>query len=316
MDISVIIPNYNGENLLKKNIPRVISVLTDFAKKRQREIEIIITDDASEDNSIQVSKTLIEKYSDIPIKLIESNLNSGFSGNVNRGVKEAVGEILLLLNTDVIPKAGFLEPLLKHFENEEVFAVACMDESIENEKIVLRGRGIGQWKRGFLIHSKGSLEKSDTLWVSGGSGAFRRSIWNELKGLNELYNPFYWEDIDLSYRALKSGYKLIFEKKSVVIHEHEKGAIKSKFSSSDVKRIAYRNQFIFVWLNATDLMILLLHILWLPVHLISGLFRLDGSFFAGLFKALILVPKIVKSRSYNVKAFKKGDREVTSVFET
>ena len=116
--------------------------------------------------------------------------------------------LYILFNTDVYPDKDFLTPLLSHFKDEKVFAVGCMDKSIEGKDVVLRGRGIGVWKRGFLVHEKGEIEKSDTLWVSGGSGAFRKSIWDKLGGLNELYNPFYWEDIDLSYRAQNQDTKL------------------------------------------------------------------------------------------------------------
>jgi len=104
-----------------------------------------------------------------------------------------------------------------------------MDESIEHGKVVLRGRGIGKWQRGFLTHSLGDLNKTDTLWVSCGSGAFRASIYRKIGGLNNIYNPFYWEDIDLSYKAQKAGFKVIFEPKSKVIHEHSKGAIASNY---------------------------------------------------------------------------------------
>ena len=317
MDISVVIPNFNGENLLKKNIPKLIEVLEDFIQTSGKRIEVIIADDNSQDESIGVIKDLILKYqgsNGLLIKLVEGKSNIGFSGNVNRGVREATGDFLLLLNTDVIPRKGFLQPLLVHFKDPEMFAVACMDESVEGGKVILRGRGIGSWKRGFLIHSKGSIEKTNTLWISGGSGLFRKSIWDKLGGLNEIYNPFYWEDIDLSYRALKSGFKIAFEKESKVIHEHETGAIKSRFSSFDVKTMAYRNQYIFVWQNLTDLNLKLIHVMWLPYYFAKAVLNKDASFFLGFFKALNLIPKIIESNSKRKKLFIKSDKEVTAPF--
>jgi len=312
MDISVIIPNYNGENILRKNMPKVIEVLEDYIKESKKQVEIILIDDCSEDSS----KKIIEDFvinsvnSEIKIKSFYNKKNYGFSSTINNGVKNAEGEILILLNTDVIPKKGFIKPLLNRFADEKVFAVGCVDESLENGSIVLRGRGVGKWKRGFLIHSAGKLDKSDTLWVSGGSGAFNRKIWERLGGLNELYNPFYWEDIDLSYRAIKSGYKVFFEKDSVVRHEHETGTIKSKFSLFNVKTIAYRNQFMFVWENG-DFTKIILNILFLPYHFFKALINYDKAFFLGLFKALIIFPKIVQSSSKNRKFFIRSDKDVT-----
>ena len=307
MKLSVVIPNYNGEKLLKNNIPVVISELEKF----KHEWEIIIIDDKSADNSINVLKLLTKEYKNL--KYFVNEKNYGFSTTVNRGVGKAKGEILLLLNTDVRPEENFLEPLLKNFEDEKVFAVGCLDKSIEGSNVVLRGRGLGEWKKGFLIHKRAEVDKKSTLWVSGGSGAFRKSIWDKLSGLNELYNPFYWEDIDLSYRAQKSGYKVLFEPKSIVIHEHEKGAIKSKYSEKDVKIISYRNQFIFVWENATDYSLQFLHFAYLPYHILKALINKDTAFFIGFFKALIMFPKILKSSIAHQKLFVIKDSQVINL---
>ncbi|MBI3984697.1 MAG: glycosyltransferase family 2 protein [Candidatus Levybacteria bacterium] len=304
MNLSVVIPNYNGAQILGKNLPKILKELEDFGK----EYEIIIVDDGSEDNSIEV----IKKFPKIKLFLNPKNL--GFSSTVDRGVEEASGQLILLLNTDVYPEKGFLGPLVDCFEDEKVFAVGCMDKSIEKEKIVLRGRGIGSWQRGFLVHSRGEVDRTDTLWVSGGSGMFRKSIWVKLGGLNRLFDPFYWEDIDLSYRALKSGFKVLFEPKSIVFHEHEKGVIKKKFSPFDVKVIAYRNQFTFVWTNLTDFDLLIKHILFLPYHMLKAIIGLDGAFYLGFFKALIILPKSLTVRYNNKKLFVKSDKEITQQF--
>ncbi|MDP2649867.1 MAG: glycosyltransferase family 2 protein [bacterium] len=298
MTISVVIPNYNGEKILEKNLPKVLDAVGDA--------EVIVVDDASADGSLEVLSSYKSK-----IKIIKNEKNLGFSSTVNKGVKEARGEIVILLNTDVAPEKTFLKPLLYDFKDDNIFAVGCMDKSIEQGTVVFRGRGIGSWKKGFLIHSKGEVNKADTLWVGGGSGAFRKSIWEKLRGFNTLYDPFYWEDIDLSYRALKSGYKIIFEPKSVVIHEHEKGAIKSNYSNFKVKTIAYRNQFIFVWKNATDLNLQFSHLLWLPYHFVKAFVKGDKAFFIGFFTALFRLPKIISSSLEDQRMFILKDSQVT-----
>lgn len=222
----------------------------------------------------------------------------------------ATGEILILLNSDVVPYKDFLAPLVAYFNDSQVFAIGCMDESIENDKKVLRGRGVGRWNKGFFIHSEGKLNKNDSLWVSGGSGAFRMSIWNKLKGLDVLYNPFYWEDIDLSYRGLKAGYKISFASDSRVIHEHEKGAIKSKYRPASIQKIAYRNQFIFIWKNITDVNLIFSHIIWLPYHFLSAFKRKDWEFFVGFFRAFLLFPRIMQSRERAKKLFTISDKTI------
>jgi len=308
MNISIIIPNYNGEELLRKNLPKVIESVRDYKDN----VEVILVDDCSSDNSIDEIKNQKSKIKNTnqKLKIIKNEKNLGFSSTVNRGIKESKGEIIVLLNTDVSPEKDFLTPLISHFKDERLFAVGCMDKSIEDGKITLRGRGVGKWQRGFLVHSRGEVDKTNTLWVNGGSGAFRKSIWDKLGGLDTLYNPFYWEDIDLSYRAIKSGYKILFEPKSVVVHEHEKGSIKKKYSASQIKTIAYRNQFIFVWKNATDLDLQLLHIFWLPFHLVKAIIRLDLAFLLGFFQACTLLSRIIWTRIKSQKHFVKSDKQV------
>lgn len=307
MKISIIIPNYNGEKLLKKNLPAVFAAAKYYEKETREKVEAIIVDDYSTDNSI-------EQIKDEEVKIFKNDKNLGFSSTANRGVEESDGDIVVLLNTDVKPEKDFLVPLLKHFEDEKVFAVGCMDKSIENGKIVLRGRGVGKWSKGFLVHAKGEVDKSDTLWVSGGSGAFRKSIWQKLNGFSILYNPFYWEDIDLSYRALKSGYNVVFKASSVVLHEHQKGIIKRQYSKDKIKTIAYRNQLIFVWKNITDFDYQLQHFFWLPYHFLKALLHLDWPFFYGFFQAFILLPKIIQSSIEAQKIFVKKDKEVIKEF--
>lgn len=304
MSISIVIPNFNGKIIIQKNLSKVLDSLKDFKGEK----EIIFVDDASKDGSLEYLKSLKEK--DVKIYVLSNSKNLGFSSSVNKGVESAKNEIVILLNTDVSPQKDFLKPLLEHFKEENVFAVGAMDKSIEGDKVVLRGRGLGVWRKGFLVHRRGEVDKTNTLWVSGGSSAYRKSIWDKLGGLNELYNPFYWEDIDLSYRALKSGYKILFEAKSIVTHEHLKGAIKENYSDAKIKATAYRNQFIFVWENATDYKLLTQHFVYLPYHLVNAILRGDLAFFIGFFKALSLILKIVKSSLKYQKYFVKKDSEV------
>ena len=288
MKISIVIPNYNGQKLLENNLPKLIEVLDKFSK----DIEIIISDDCSKDESIRVVEEFINKGH--KIKLLVNDKNLGFAANVDRAVKSVSGEIIILLNTDVVPEEGFLAPLLERFKDPNVFAVGCLEKSLEpNGEIILRGRGLGQWKNGFLIHRRGEINKENTLWVSGGSGAFRTSIWRKLGGMVPLYSPFYWEDIDLSYRALKSGYKIYFEKRSKVVHEHERGVIKTEYSKKQVKTIAYRNQFIFSWLNLTDSDLILTHAIFIPYLLLKSLILGDLAFIYGFFGSFVLLPKII-----------------------
>jgi GT2 family glycosyltransferase len=160
------------------------------------------------------------------------------------------------------------------------------------------------------MHSRGEVDRIPTAWVSGGSGAFRKSMWNQLGGMDTLYSPFYWEDIDVSYRARKAGWRTLFEPKSVVHHYHEEGKIKREFSPTDVKRIVYRNQFIFIWKNVMDMNILLAHIVWTPVRIIQALFRGDGLMLEGYLLALLKMPIILNHRAIQRRLSRMKDSQL------
>lgn len=299
LSVSIVIPNWNGGHLLVKNLPYVLASAP--------QAEIIVADDASTDNSIEV---LRKQFPDI--KRVENKKQQGFSGNVNSGVAEASGDIVILLNTDVRPEKDFLVPLLSRFSDSNVAAVGCLEKSHEKEGVVLRGRGMARWEKGFFIHSKGDVNVTDTAWVSGGSSAYRRSIWNELGGMDTIYNPFYWEDIDLSYQMLKSGYSIGFEPKSIVHHFHEEGKIKTSYTQDEVKRIVYRNQFIFLWKNISDMRVWAEYCLWIPVRLTQALLRRDTNMLRGY---LMVFPKLLQVQLSRMKAsshWKRRDRDIFS----
>ncbi len=297
MRITVVIPNYNGRVELLRNLPSVLAM----AKGE----EVIVVDDASNDDSVDV---LRNKFPNVIV--IQKSKNEGFASTVNEGVKHASGELILLLNHDVSPAKDLLTHLLPHFKDIKVFAVSCLEKSEENGEIVFRGRGIGKFERGFLIHKRGEINKHNTLWAGGGASIFRKDLWEKLGGMDKIYDPFYWEDIDLSYRAQKAGYKILFEPKSIVVHRHERGAIRKLYPETKIKVIAYRNQILFVWLNITDILYLLEHFIYLPYYLLKALISSDFAFIYGFVKALILSPKAILHRFHNFRLSKKSDREI------
>ncbi|MGE5042382.1 MAG: glycosyltransferase family 2 protein [Candidatus Levyibacteriota bacterium] len=307
MKIEVVIPNYNGYELVEQNLPVVIDSLEDY-----KEAAITIVDDGSQKEEQRKLELLVEKInkkSPVKVNLLLYQENKGFSSNVNRAALASTADIIVLLNTDVAPHKDFLQYLLPHFKDKEMFGVGCMDESIE-DKTVLRGRGIGEWRKGFLVHHKGEVDKTDTFWVSGGSSAFNREMFQKLGGLDTLYDPFYWEDIDLSYRARKAGYKVLFEPKSIVVHIHKKGSIKKHYRDDVIQSYAMRNQFTFVWKNITDGNLIFSHIFWLPYYLLSALSRFDKIFLKGFLLALMRLPQILNHRNKQKTYYKKTDKEL------
>jgi GT2 family glycosyltransferase len=313
MKISIVIPSFNGRQLLAKNLPRV---LTGFPKA-----EIIIVDDGSIDKTASFIKKTFPK-----IKLVKKKKNTGFSSSVNLGFKKAKHSLVLLLNNDCYPKKDLLKYLLPYFnkntffekdtfkkpsrnsKTKKTFAVSCLEEVGEKK----RGRGIGGFKKGFLHHKAGSLDKNNTLWVFGASTLYNKEIFEKLGGFDESFDPFYWEDFDLSYRALKMGYGLYFEKKAKVVHNHS-STISRFYTTSFIRRVSFRNQILTCWKNLTDLKFLLSHILWFPYHLIITSLKTKGDFLIGFLGAVLKLDSILRFR--NKIKFLHSDKEVLAPFQ-
>lgn len=240
MKVSIVIPTWNGENLLRKNLPAVLAALP-------KDTEVIIVDDGSTDGSREYLEglgRLGKSGGPVSLKIIFNKKNRGFIYSCNRGVKAAGGEFVVLLNNDVVPRKGFLAPALAHFRDEKVFAVSFNEQQYGWAKMF--------WRGGFVEHKVGGRPKKAHIsaWASGGSAIYRKSIWEKLDGFDKLYEPFYWEDFDLGYRAWKDGCKIIWEPKAIVEHCHESTI--SKLNKNYVSLIKERNRLLFIWKNVNN----------------------------------------------------------------
>lgn len=300
MRVSVVIPNYNGRELLAKNLNKVIAACPDS--------EIIVVDDASTDDSLAF---LSKEFPSV--RVVARKENRGFAASVNDGVAKALGDIIFLLNSDAYPQQEALETAVAHFADTSVFAVGLLQKSREDGAEVLRGRGIGTFHRGFLVHAKGSTDKKNTLWASGGAALFSKKIWQKLGGMAGLYNPFYWEDVDISYLAAKSGYRVVFEPGASVVHEQSIGSIRTHYSPHTIKTISYRNQFYFVWVSL-DASYLFWHVTVLPLYLLKAFFTGDWAYIVGFIKAADHWGPVIRLRKIRKSLWKKSDREVLAPF--
>lgn len=297
LKVSVIIPNWNGKFLLEKNLQFVINALKN---KRNNIREIIIVDDGSKDDSVSYLRKNFGK----DVKLVVHKINRGFASAVNTGARTAKGELLCLLNTDVIPSEDFLEKTVKNFEDEKVFGVSLNEGTYGPSK--------GKFVNGFIVHEglKEVNEKHHSFWVSGGSGVFRRSIWMELKGLDEsLFAPFYWEDVDLSYRAIKRGYRILWEPDAKVEHKHESVINPNNFARYYLNLIKERNQLLFIWKNLTSKNLFKKHIR----GLIGRTLRHPG-YIKVVLAALGKIIVVIKLRKREIKESVISDEAIFAMF--
>jgi GT2 family glycosyltransferase/glycosyltransferase involved in cell wall biosynthesis len=240
---SVVIPNWNGRDLLEKYLPSVIAAMS-----CNPENEIIVVDNGSEDGSVDFVRGAFPS-----VRLLPLPTNLGFGGGSNAGFRAAKNDVVVLLNSDMRVDEGFLAPLLEGFADPDVFAVSCQIFFSDPNKLREEtGLTQGWWQDGALrVRHRDDAAIQDLypcFYGGGGSCAFDRNKFLELGGFDRLLEPFYLEDTDLGYMAWKRGWKVLYQPRSVVFHEH-RGTIGKKFSQEYIQAVLQKNFLLFCWKN-------------------------------------------------------------------
>lgn len=233
--VSIVIPNFNGKQLLERYLPTVDAALHSCPRIQQS--EIIIVDDASTDNSV----AYIEQYWPT-IHIIRNKQNKGFSCTVNKGILQAKFEIVCILNTDMQLPIDYFTILLPMLTQPNVFGVNCAIRSPKTGQI-MEGR-----KQAVIQHHKltykdllSEQEEGETMYLCGGNALICKEKLISLGGYDELFSPFYFEDMDLSLRAKQQGWISLYTARTSCVHQHA-ATIGKIFTTEQVKEIFLRNR--------------------------------------------------------------------------
>jgi GT2 family glycosyltransferase len=260
--ISVVIPNYNGRHILLDTIRFAIKALE---TSQIIDYEVIVSDDASVDDSIELVQNNFKN-----VILVQSDVNTGFSGNVNRGIFSSSKELILLLNSDVHLTEGYFNSLIPLFSNEKTFGVMGVIKDIKSLEI----QDGAKYPKLFLynIESNKNLISENkvlpTFFLSGANALIRASYLKRIGGLCELFNPYYSEDVELGIRVWRMGWEMYFQPDAICYHELST-TIK-KINSHKVQLIAKRNKYILHALHLPQA----LKILYLLNIMLNAIFKL------------------------------------------
>ena len=241
LNISVVIPNYNGVHLFPDTIPTLLKAL-EYTRKKY---EIIIIDDCSSDNSVEF---LNQTYPQI--RVIQNEINQGFSKTINKGIFAAENELILLLNSDVQLTETYFTDQFKYFELPDTFGVMGKIIGWDNEE-VQDGAKYPEME-GFKLKTSLNYLPTESagdnllysLYLSGANALVNKEKLIFLGGFNELFSPFYMEDVDLSVRAWRCGYKCYFESNSICRHKTSE-SIRGKEKKIYIRTIYNRNKLFF-----------------------------------------------------------------------
>lgn len=290
---SVVIPNWNGRDLLEKYLPSVVTAMAGHPDN-----EVIVVDNGSSDGSADFVRQRFPQ-----VKLVALKENLGFGGGSNRGFREAKNDIVVLLNSDMRVAPDFLAPLLAGFHSPDVFAVSCQIFFSDPGKL-REETGLTQasWRRGVLeLRHRIDEEVKDAFpcfYGGGGSCAFDRQKFFELGGFDELLRPFYLEDTDLGYLAWKRGWRVLYQPQSHVWHEH-RGTIGKKFSQAYIHSVIKKNFVLFAWKNIHSPRMLVENFFANRVQALVALVSGDApgrANFGGLARAFLQLPQACAAR--------------------
>ncbi|HYP25754.1 MAG TPA: glycosyltransferase family 2 protein [Blastocatellia bacterium] len=323
--VSIVIPTWNGLGLLERFLPSVISAAQTYAEEGATSAEVVVVDDGSEDGTAlwleaQGFKTS-RGPSDGPVALrvVRSEINRGFGETCNRGFESASHGLVFLLNNDVEVSRDAIRPLVENFRDPSVFAAHCRVFEFESGRECGTGK-MGGFSRGFIrVHQSFAPVRAAapgspplySMFAGGGSALFDRGKFLDIGGFEKLLSPFYWEDVELSYRAWKRGFVVLYEPRSVA--RHRVSSTIRGLKRAKVRRVEQRNRLIFHWINLHDRRLLSAHILRvLLLALISPLVR--PGFFLSFVDAVRSMPEIRKRRRAERAAARLTDREVFEWF--
>ncbi len=134
-------------------------------------------------------------------------------------------------------------------------------------------------------------------------------MWIKVGWLDEEVLPsFYWEDVDLSYRALKRGYELFWHPRARVVHHHE--TTMSRINKRYRNRMQERNHLLFIWKNITSRKLLLEHV----VGLLNRIVKHPG-YLLVFFMAIVKLRKVMRARRKEKKESIVADEFIFSSFK-
>lgn len=242
--VSVVLPSLDATALLEAALPGLIEEF----ERRSLGDEAIVVDDSGEGT---LQPWLAEHFPSV--RCVTRSENGGFSKALTDGIEAARCDLVFSMNTDVVVTPGFLDPLVACLE-DDVFAVVPRvrlhgeEGAIESLTEMVLEKGVASFRQRALEREPAEPpgQPSSVAFAVGGTMLFRAADFREMGGLDPLFEPFYWEDIDLSWRAWRAGKRIVYQPASIVDHQHRQ-TIGAVLSRELVTAALEKNHWLFQW---------------------------------------------------------------------
>jgi len=192
-------------------------------KHKNRGIELVIVNNGSIDNTADGIKNLESDYKDCPIQIIPLNLkeNMGYPVGINLGLAQCRGEIIAILNNDLIFPSDFLDGLIEVLESDEDVGVAApyLSYACGSQNVGVNFDSvekINDFAEDFMKNN--SQKIFHPLRVIGACLVFKREVIDKIGGNDFWFGIGICDDDDLCLRVVLAGYKLAVTGSSFVYH--------------------------------------------------------------------------------------------------
>jgi O-antigen biosynthesis protein len=211
-DVSVIVPVFNQVKFTLWCLHALLGA------GGRRTFEVIVVDDASEDATAEV-------LAQIPaVRHLRAPRNQGFVHSCNLGAQRASGDVLVFLNNDTLPQEGWLDALLDTLRDHPEAALAGAKLVYPDGRLQEAGGIVWQsgaaWNygRGGDRHRPEFNYLRSVDYCSGAALAVRAELFRQAGGFDVTLAPGYGEDVDLALRLRDSGWTVLYQPLSEVVH--------------------------------------------------------------------------------------------------
>ncbi|MHC8292969.1 glycosyltransferase [Pseudomonas sp. LB3P58] len=233
--VSIVVITYNNFNLTVQCVNSILRNTT------WPNYQLIVVDNGSDDGTCDYLERLRQEVPSV--KIILNPENRGFAAANNQGLREANGDILLLLNNDTVVPKGWLDPLVHHLRDSSIGLVGPVTNAVGNEaKIKVSYTDIQQMQDfadGYTEAHKGRL--FDISMLAMFCVAFRRDVLDEVGFLDEAFGIGMFEDDDYSRRVQASGYRTVCAE-DAFIHHYGQASFRKLIASGEYQALWDKNQ--------------------------------------------------------------------------
>ncbi|MBF0557416.1 MAG: glycosyltransferase family 2 protein [Nitrospirae bacterium] len=291
--ISIIIVNWNGKEFLE-------DCFNALQRQSHKDFEVIFVDNASTDASLKLAKELAADLK-LNAKFVINKENRGFAGGNNEGFKHSSGEYIALLNTDTVADENWLRELTGAMSDDATIGLCASKLVVFNENVIdSAGDGYSTFghafKRGEGLSDTAYPEKEYVFGACAGAALYRREMIERIGFFDEDFFLIF-EDTDISFRALLSGWKCLYVPQAVVSHRVG-GSIRT-ISESAAYHVVRNDKLVkiknipFRVLMYKAPCLILGEIIWLIYYIIQKRF---GCYVRGNIDALKMLPLMLKKR--------------------